>query len=55
MYTKLEVGDDFSKSLFGDDLSREFVPRGRILPKNCPQAVRKRFLLGTTSPGDHFS
>ena len=25
---KFEVGDDFSKILFGDDISREIDPRG---------------------------
>ena len=25
-----EVGDDFSKILFGDDISREIVPRGSL-------------------------
>ena len=47
---KFEVGDDFSKFLFGDDISREIVPMRRFLRRNCHLAV-----LGTISPGDDFS
>ena len=39
---KFEVGDDFSKILFRDDISREIVPRGQSSPSS----------LETISPGD---
>ena len=47
---KFEVGDDFSKILFGDDISREIVPRGRFLRRNRHLAVWGRFLQGMISP-----
>ena len=55
MDTKIELGYNFSKKLFGDDFSREFVYRGRFLRRNRPQAVWGLFLLETISPGDDFS
>ena len=36
---KFEVGDDFSKILFGDDISIEIVPRGQFLRRNRHLAV----------------
>ena len=52
---KFEVGDDFSKILFADDISREIVPRGRFLRRNRHLAVWGRFFQGTIYAGDDFS
>ena len=52
---KFEVGDDFSKILFGDDISREIVPMRRFLRRNRHLAVWGRFLQGTIYAGDDFS
>ena len=41
---KFEVGDDFSKILFGGDISREIVPMPRFLRRNRHLAVWGRFL-----------
>ena len=46
---KFEVGDDFSKILFGGDISREIVPMPRFLRRNRHLAVWGRFLQGTIS------
>ena len=51
---KFEVGDDF-KILFGDDISREIVPRGRFLCRNRHLAAWGRFLQGTIYARDDFS
>ena len=52
---KFEVGDDFSKILFGDDISREIVPNGRFLRRNHHLAVWGQFLQGMIYAGDNFS
>ena len=41
---KFEIGGDFSKILFGDDISREIIPRGQTSEKSSPSN------LGTISP-----
>ena len=43
---KFEVGDDFSKILFGDDISREIVPMRQFLRRNHHLAVWGRFCPG---------
>ena len=52
---KFEVGDDFYKILFGDDISREIVHRARFLRRNRHLEVWGRFLHGTIYAGDDFS
>ena len=52
---KFEVGDDFSKILFGDDISREIVPMRQFLRKNRHLEIWGRFLQGTIYAGDDFS
>ena len=51
----MKVGDDFSKILFGDYISREIVPMRRFLRRNRHLAVWGRFLQGTIYAGDNFS
>ena len=51
----MKVGDDFSKILFGDYISREIVPMRRFLRRNRHLAVCGRFLQGTIYAGDNFS
>ena len=46
---KFEVGDDFSKILLGDDISREIVPKGRFSPQKSSPGN-----FGMISPGDDF-
>ena len=45
MYTKFELGDDFSKNLFRDDFSGEIVPK-----QFWDDFSWGRFLQGTISP-----
>ena len=51
---KFEVGDDL-KILFGDDISREIVPRGRFLHRNRHLADWGLFLKETIYARDDFS